>query len=101
VAAHSEALAHLRRGGDSLIANCGYGHGHSVREVVETVKRVSGLDFPVTYGPRRPGDATAVVASPALIMSEFGWKPRYDDLDGIVRSALAWEEALSGRNQRD
>jgi len=101
VAAHSDALAHLRRGGRSMIANCGYGHGHSVLEVIETVKRVSGKDFAVVVGPRRSGDATAVVASPALIMSEFGWKPRHDDLEEIVRSALAWEAALEKRNQRD
>jgi UDP-glucose 4-epimerase len=101
VAAHSDALAHLRRGGRSLVANCGYGHGTSVLEVIETVKRVSGKDFDVVYGPRRPGDATAVVASPALIMTEFQWKPRHDDLDGIVRSALAWEASLERRNQRD
>ena len=101
VAAHSEALKHLRGGGDSMVANCGYGHGYSVIDVVDTVKDVSGRDFKVILGPRRPGDATAVVASPALIMSKFGWKPQHDDLAGIVRDALAWEAALERRNQRD
>ncbi|MCR4281432.1 MAG: UDP-glucose 4-epimerase GalE, partial [Bauldia sp.] len=85
----------------SLVANCGYGRGYSVKQVIDTVKQVSGRDFRVIRGDRRPGDAVAVVASPALIMSKFGWKPRYDDLDGIVRSALSWEAALERRNQRD
>ena len=100
-AAHSEALKHLRAGGKSLVANCGYGQGYSVLEVIDTVKRVSGRDFKVITGGRRPGDPTSIVADPALIMSEFGWKPRHDDLDEIVSSALAWEEALGRRNQRD
>jgi UDP-glucose 4-epimerase len=100
-AAHSAALEHLRDGGRNLVANCGYGQGYSVLDVVETVKRVSGRDFKVTLGARRPGDPAAIVASPALIMSEFGWKPRYDDLDEIVRTALAWEAALDRRNQHD
>ena len=101
IAAHADALRHLRAGGDSLVANCGYGHGYSVREVLDTVRKVSGRDFKVTMGPRRAGDAASVVASPALIMSKLDWKPRHDDLDEIVGSALAWEESLTRRNQRD
>jgi UDP-glucose 4-epimerase len=100
-AAHSEALAHLRAGGNNLVANAGYGRGYSVLQVIDTVKRVSGRDFKVVIGDRRPGDPAAIVADPALIMSEFGWKPRHDNLDEIVRSALAWEESLGRRNQRD
>jgi UDP-glucose 4-epimerase len=101
VAAHGDALKHLRAGGGNLVANCGYGHGSSVLEVIDTVKRVSGRDFRVVLGERRPGDPSAVVASPELIKSEFGWVPRHDDLDSIVASALAWETALERRNQRD
>src|SRR5690606_20055020 len=101
VAAHSEALRHLRAGGRSLVANCGYGKGYSVLEVIDAVKRASGRAFTVEYGARRPGDPVAIVASPALIMSELDWKPRHDDLDEIVGTALAWEAALERRNQRD
>ncbi|HEY5080427.1 MAG TPA: UDP-glucose 4-epimerase GalE [Bauldia sp.] len=101
VAAHSEALRHLRAGGRSLVANCGYGRGYSVLEVIDTVRRVSGRDFKVVAGPRRPGDPTAIVADNALITAEFGWKPRYDDLAGIVGNALSWEHALGRRNRRD
>jgi UDP-glucose 4-epimerase len=100
-AAHSAALSHLRAGGRNLVANCGYGKGYSVLEVIDTVKRVSGRDFTVVAGDRRPGDPAAIVASPALLMSEFGWKPHHNDLDEIVRTALAWEAALDRRNQRD
>jgi UDP-glucose 4-epimerase len=100
-AAHSDALAHLRRGGRSIVANVGYGRGYSVFQVIDTVKRVSGRDFKVVIGPRRPGDATAVVADPSFIKGELGWQPRHDNLDEIVRSALAWEAALAKRNQRD
>ncbi len=101
IAAHADALRYLRAGGESLVANCGYGHGYSVREVLDTVRTVSGHDFKVTMGPRRAGDAASVVASPALIMSKLGWKPHHDDLGEIVRNALAWEQSLSRRNQRD
>jgi UDP-glucose 4-epimerase len=92
--AHTEALSHLRGGGESLTLNCGYGHGLSVMQVIEAVKRISGRDFPVEFGPRRPGDPVSIVADPTRIKARFGWKPRYDDLDEIVRSALAWEAKL-------
>jgi UDP-glucose 4-epimerase len=101
VAAHAAALTHLRSGGDSVVANCGYGRGYSVLEVIDTVKAVSGHDFPVVLGPRRPGDPATIVASPARIKATFGWEPQHDDLAEIVRHALAWEAALERRNQRD
>ena len=100
-AAHSAALAHLRHGGANLIANAGYGRGYSVLQVIDTVKRVSGRDFKVVIGGRRPGDPAAIVADPSRIRAEFGWKPEHDDLDEIVKSALAWEAALARRNARD
>ena len=101
VDAHGAALAHLRAGGGNLIANCGYGRGYSVLEVIDTVKAVSGRDFPVVFGPRRPGDAVAIVASPARIKEKFGWQPHHDNLAEIVAHSLAWEAALERRNQRD
>ncbi len=95
IAAHSAALAHLRGGGESLTLNCGYGHGYSVLEVIETVKRVSAVDFPVHLGPRRPGDPAAIVADSARIRSAFGWAPAHDNLEQIVRDALVWERKLA------
>ncbi len=97
VEAHSAALRHLRSGGESLVLNCGYGRGASVMEVIDAVKRVSGKDFRVVTGPRRPGDSVSVVASPARIKAAFGWMPRHNDLDDIVASALAWEAGLAAR----
>jgi len=101
VAAHADALAHLDRGGGSLVANAGYGRGFSVLDVINTVKRVSRREFAVEYGPRRPGDPSSVVASPALITTRLGWRPRHAELETIVGHALAWEASLSRRNQLD
>jgi UDP-glucose 4-epimerase len=93
-AAHTAALKHLRAGGDSRVFNCGYGRGLSVLEVIEAVKRISGRNFPVSFGPRRPGDPASIVASPARIKAALGWTPHHDTLDEIVKSALAWEARL-------
>ncbi|SED88461.1 UDP-glucose 4-epimerase [Rhizobiales bacterium GAS191] len=92
--AHLAALAHLRRGGDSLTLNCGYGSGFSVVEVVEVVKRVSGVDFEVRLSPRRPGDPAAIIAKADRIRAELGWTPQHEDLDEIVTQALTWEKRL-------
>jgi UDP-glucose 4-epimerase len=94
VSAHIAALKYLREGGSSAFMNCGYGHGYSVSEVVDAVKRVSGVDFPVEMRPRRPGDPAAIVADVQAIRRILSWKPEYDDLDTIVRHALAWEKKL-------
>jgi UDP-glucose 4-epimerase len=98
VAAHADALAYLAGGGAPAIFNCGYGHGFSVLDVIDTVKRVSGVDFRVDYGPRRPGDPAEIVAAPRRIRDTLGWKPRFDDLPTIVAHALAWQRKLSERN---
>jgi UDP-glucose 4-epimerase len=98
VQAHLKALQRMRAGGGSLVANCGYGHGFSVLEVLDTVKRVHGSDFSVDFAGRRAGDPAMIVANPALAMRELGWTPEYDDLDIIVRHALDWEDRLSRRN---
>jgi UDP-glucose 4-epimerase len=97
-AAHRLALARLRAGGGNLVANCGYGHGYSVLEVIDSVRRVHGADFDVRIGGRRPGDVASVIANSALARGELGWAPRYDDLDRIVGDALAWERKLSTKN---
>ncbi|MCE2509399.1 MAG: UDP-glucose 4-epimerase GalE [Alphaproteobacteria bacterium] len=90
-AAHLAALDHLDRGGESLILNCGYGHGASVREVVEMVKEVSGVDFPVEEGPRRAGDSPVLVADADRIRQALDWQPQHDNLRFIVETALNWE----------
>ena len=97
VAAHLDALRHLRGGGESGVFNCGYGRGYSVLELLEAVKRVSGVDFSVSYAPRRAGDPMAVVAKADLIRATLGWTQKLDDLDTIVRTALDWERGLDAR----
>jgi UDP-glucose 4-epimerase len=92
--AHVLALEHLSRNGGSRIFNCGYGHGYSVKEVVEEVKRVTGIDFPVNETDRREGDPPALVADSSLIRKELGWKPGYDDLAFIIKTAWDWEKKL-------
>jgi UDP-glucose 4-epimerase len=97
VAAHSDALDYLRQGGAPATFNCGYGRGFSVLEVIETVKRVAGVDFKVEVAPRRAGDPAQIVAACDRIRSTLGWRPRLDDLQTIVAHALAWERKLSAR----
>ncbi len=96
--AHVIALDHLRGGGDSGVFNCGYGRGYSVRQVIDTVREVSGAPVPVTNAPRRPGDPASIVADNTRITTMLGWRPQRDDLKDIVADALAWERSLSRHN---
>ena len=96
--AHRLALQRLRDGGDSLIANCGYSHGFSVLDVIDSVKRMNGRAFDVFFAERRAGDTAAVVADSARARQELAWVPKLDDLDAIVASALDWEDRLGRRN---
>ena len=98
IEAHVLALKHLMDGGDTFVANAGYGHGFSVLEVIDAVKRVSGVNFPVRMAPRRAGDPPSLVADSSRLRSITGWQPKLDDLDTIVGHALAWEKSLAGRN---
>jgi UDP-glucose 4-epimerase len=92
--AHLDALDYLREDGTSTVLNVGYGHGYSVRQVLESVERVSGKRLNVKEEPRRAGDPPALVAHADRIRAELGWKPRLDDLDTIVTTALKWEQRL-------
>jgi UDP-glucose 4-epimerase len=98
VAAHLIALAYLRDGGESLVCNCGYGHGVSVFEVVDAVKQVSGADFNVRISGRRPGDPASLVAGTKCIKAVLGWTPKYDDLPTIVGQAFDWERRLHNKS---
>jgi UDP-glucose 4-epimerase len=92
--AHSAALKHLRKGGKSDVFNCGYGRGTSVLELIDAVKRNSGKQLNVKLSPRRAGDPPQIVAASDKIRAALGWTPAYDDLDTIVKHALAWEAHL-------
>lgn len=98
VAAHIMTLAYLRKGGESLICNCGYGRGVSVFEVVDAVKQVAGADFTVRISGRRPGDPASLVAGTKRIKAVLGWTPKYDDLPTIVGQALDWERRLRNKS---
>lgn len=92
--AHLRALDYLRAGGRSTTLNCGYGHGCSVRELLNEVARASGKVLNIIESPRRAGDAPRLVAMADQIRKTLSWVPEHDDLGGIVRSALAWEQRL-------
>lgn len=92
--AHAMALAYLREGGESQIMNCGYGRGYSVLEVMRTIEAVSGRPIRHVFGERRPGDVPRLVADARKIRDVLGWKPRFQDLQTIVSTALNWEEKL-------
>ncbi|MHA1523350.1 MAG: UDP-glucose 4-epimerase GalE [Alphaproteobacteria bacterium] len=96
--AHLLALDHLRGGGKSIVYNCGYGRGFSVREVIGAVERACASPLSVHEAPRRAGDPPALVAGADAIRRDLGWSPTYDDIDAIVTHALAWEKSLADRN---
>ncbi|MDR3490191.1 MAG: UDP-glucose 4-epimerase GalE [Bradyrhizobium sp.] len=95
--AHLAALDYVRGGGEAAVFNCGYGHGLTVKEVIDVVKRVSGVDFKVNVSGRRPGDPASIVAKADRIRSVLGWRPKRDNLDEIVRQALDWERRLHNK----
>jgi UDP-glucose 4-epimerase len=94
---HDLARAHLMAFNalmerDRLIYNLGNGVGFSVREVIESARRVTGHPIPVVEEPRRPGDPAVLIASSEKIGKELGWKPEYTELDAIVKSAWDWHQ---------
>ena len=95
--AHLAALRYLRSGGASVTLNCGYGQGHSVREVLAAVERAAGIPLVVREEPRRPGDPPVLVARADRIRQCLGWQPRHASLDQLVDDALRWERALLAR----
>jgi UDP-glucose 4-epimerase len=92
--AHLNSLDYLREGGKSLVANVGYGHGYSVREVLTSVEKIAGLKLDVREEPRRAGDPPSLVAKCDKVRQLLKWNPRLDDIDTIVRTSLDWEKRL-------
>jgi UDP-glucose 4-epimerase len=93
-AAHVAALDYLIAGGASDIMNCGYGSGYSVLNVLRTANQIVGKPLPYAIGPRRAGDPPQVIADPSRIMKRLNWVPKHNDLDVMLRSAIAWEKSL-------
>lgn len=96
--AHVAALAYLETGGTSDVFNCGYGRGYSVLQVLDAVRRVSGEPVEARMAPRRAGDPASIVASSQKIRATLDWQPQLDDLDQMVRHALAWECHIARKN---
>ena len=92
-AAHIVALNALLEGAESNVYNLGNGVGYSVREVIETVREVTGREFTATESPRRPGDPARLVATSEKIQKELNWKPLYGDLKTMIKTAYDWFEA--------
>lgn len=97
VDAHVLLADHLLAGGANVTANCGYGRGASVLEVLDALKSHLNRAIPVTMSPRRAGDAPCLVANAAKLKSILPWKPQFQDLHDIVGAALAWEHQLAER----
>lgn len=90
--AHSAALAYLHGGGSSITLNCGSGQGHSVRDVISVMRRVSKVDFASEDAPRRAGDPPVLIARAERILRVLDWRPRFADLALISSSTLEWEK---------
>ncbi len=94
-AAHLDALTYLRKGGESTVLNCGYGHGYSVREVLAAVEKANDEKLSISEEPRRAGDPPELIAVAEKVRKVLGWAPRFDDLDTIVRTSLEWERKIA------
>jgi len=92
--AHLNSLDYLRAGGKSLVANVGYGHGYSVREVLSSVEKIAGIKLDVREEPRRAGDPPSLVARCEKVRDLLKWQPKLDNIDTIVRTSLEWEKRL-------
>ncbi len=92
--AHVRMVEYLQNGGTPEIFNCGYGRGFSVREVLETMRRVSDVDFKIVESERRSGDPAQLVAETEKIRKILGWSPKFNDLSFICKTALKWEHRL-------
>jgi UDP-glucose 4-epimerase len=94
-AAHLAALGYLEAGGESCSLNCGYGHGYSVREVLDAVERCTGRPLNPRAAPRRPGDPPILVADVSALRRTLDWSPRFDNLDVIITTAVDWEKSVA------
>ena len=97
-AAHLDALTYLRNGGEPTTLNCGYGHGYSVRDVLSAVEKANEAPFKVLEEPRRAGDPPELIAVAERVRDVIGWEPRFDDLETIVKTSLAWERKIASQD---
>lgn len=97
--AHLKALDYLRQGGQSRTFNCGYGHGYSVKEVVDAIEQALGHPIKTIEQPRRAGDPPSLIADAKAIKEVLQWQPLFDDIHKIVKTSLDWERILLARAQ--
>ena len=97
-AAHLDALTYLRNGGEPTVLNCGYGHGYSVREVLSAVEKANEAPLKILEEARRAGDPPELIAVANRVRDVLGWEPRFDDLDTIVKTSLAWERKIASQD---
>lgn len=97
--AHLKALDYLRKGGQSRTFNCGYGHGYSVKEVVDAIEQALGHPIKTIEQPRRAGDPPSLIADAKAIKEVLQWQPQFDDIHKIVKTSLDWERILLARAQ--
>jgi UDP-glucose 4-epimerase len=95
---HMRALQYLFEGNKSEVFNCGYGHGYSVRQVLDVTRSVTGIDFSVRESQRREGDSPILVADSSKLKQRLDWKPRFDDLKYIIKTAWDWEKKIGDRS---
>ena len=95
--AHILALKYLKKEKQSNVFNCGYGQGKSVLEVVNSAKKITGVNFKVINSERRDGDPANLVADSSKIRKLLGWVPKYDNIDYILKSAWEWEKTLKNK----
>jgi UDP-glucose 4-epimerase len=93
--AHSVVLNHLIGGTPSILVNCGYGSGFSVREVLDCATKVIGKPFKQIESPRRAGDPPALISDNTYLTEKLGWTPKHDNLEQIIETALNWEQSLT------
>ncbi len=98
--AHVKALDYLINDGESVTLNCGYGHGYSVREVLNAVEKANNKPLTIYEKPKRAGDPPELIAVAKQIRQQLNWQPKFDDLDVIVSTALHWERQLQKKRDR-
>ena len=96
--AHVRALEDLESNNNSLILNCGYGIGYSVKQVLDTLQEITGESLNIRQGPRRPGDAAELVADSSQLRTLLKWKPKYNELKQIINDAIEWERLNNNTN---
>lgn len=100
VEAHILAISKLKNDGGKLFYNVGTGHGHSNKEVIDMIKKISDSEINIENSGRRPGDAGILIADPNLIKRDLGFSPKYSDLETIVKSAWEWHRKLKMKNEK-